>query len=81
MTNTIFELKQVIQNHFSIAASTLDERKPIVEYGLDSLAMIDLMFEIEEHFAIDLPDRAASADTLAALAEIIDTVLEHRHAA
>lgn len=77
----IAELKQVIQQHFGIEATTLDEHKDIVDYGLDSLAMIDLMFEIEEHFGITLPDTAASARTLAALGQIIGSMRDQHQPA
>lgn len=71
MADIVERLKQVIQNHFGIASESLDENKPITEYGLDSLAMIDLLFELEDHFGIAMPDTAAGIGTLGDLAKVI----------
>ena len=72
MLNTITELKQLIHDQLGIDASTLEIDKPIAEYGLDSLAMVELIFLVEEHFSIDFPDAAPDISTLSGLARLVD---------
>ncbi|REN20887.1 acyl carrier protein, partial [Mycobacterium tuberculosis] len=42
--------------------------------GLDSLALAEFLFAIEDHFGITMPDEDANIDTLAELAQLVDKV-------
>jgi acyl carrier protein len=44
------------------------------EFGLDSLALAELMFNIEDHFHIDYPESRTGVQTLAELAQVVDEV-------
>ena len=70
--STLAELKTLIQNTFGIAADKLEADAPLADYGLDSLALAELLFTVEEHFNIDLPDDRSDVKTLAGLAGLID---------
>lgn len=70
--NTLSELKTLIQNTFGIEADKLEADAPLADYGLDSLALAELLFTVEEHFNIDLPDDRGDVKTLAGLAGLID---------
>ncbi|MGA8048929.1 MAG: acyl carrier protein [Burkholderiales bacterium] len=70
--NTLEELKQLIQTTFDIDATTLKPDAPLAEYGLDSLALAELLFSIEDHFHVDLPESRTDVTTLAGLAALID---------
>ena len=72
MANTIAELKQLIQSQLGIDTSTLENDKPITEYGIDSLSMIEFIFLVEEKFGIDIPDAAPNISTLSGLAGLVD---------
>ena len=39
-----------------IDPAAIDPLKPLSEFGLDSLALAELMFNIEDHFHIDYPE-------------------------
>lgn len=52
--------EQVVEKIRDIARTTFgleleDETKPIKEFGLDSLALIDIVMGLEEHFGCQLP--------------------------
>ena len=70
--STLAELKTLIQNTFGIEADKLEADAPLADYGLDSLALAELLFTVEEHFNIDLPDDRSDVKTLAGLAGLID---------
>jgi acyl carrier protein len=42
------------------------------EQGLDSLAVAEFLFEVEDRLGIELPDEHKDLETLAGLAELID---------
>jgi acyl carrier protein len=70
--NTLEELKQLIHKSFGIDTELLKADLPLAEYGLDSLSQAELLFNVEEHFNIDLPDSRQDINTLAGLARLID---------
>jgi acyl carrier protein len=71
---TIDQLTQLIHDKFEIEKSVLQPDLPLSEYGLDSLALAELLFTIEEDFDIKFPDRPENIDTLAQLAAAIDAL-------
>ncbi len=72
--NTLDELKQLLHERFDIDPSTLEPETSLVEYGLDSLSLAELMFTIEEHFHVDFPAAQQDVDTLKGLADVIDNL-------
>lgn len=70
--NTLDEIKQLINTAFGIDPETLKSDAPLSDYGLDSLALAELLFTIEEHFNLDLPDDRVDVKTLDGLAGLID---------
>ena len=69
---TLDQLTQLIHDKFDIDKSTLQPDLPLSDYGLDSLALAELLFTIEEEFDIQFPDRPENINTLAELATSID---------
>jgi acyl carrier protein len=69
---TYDELKKLLHEKFEIDPATLSPDAPMADYGLDSLSLAELLFTVEEHFKIDLPDSRNDINTLAGLAELID---------
>jgi acyl carrier protein len=70
--NTLEQLTQLIHDKFDIEKSSLQPDLPLSEYGLDSLALAELLFTIEEEFNVKFPDRPENIDTLKELAVAID---------
>jgi acyl carrier protein len=69
---TLEQLTQLLHDKFDIDKSSLQRDQPLAEYGLDSLALAELLFTIEEEFDVKFPDRPENIDTLTALAAAID---------
>jgi len=72
MNSTLDELRSLIRNTFDIDPADLDPARSVLDYGIDSLALTELLFAAEDRFGIDLSDRDDSVMTLAGLAELID---------
>jgi acyl carrier protein len=70
--SSLKELQDLIQEKYGIEPSALDPRASIRGAGLDSLALVEFLFAVEDRFGISLPDQQTELDTLADLAALVD---------
>lgn len=69
--NSLEDLKQLIHRKYGIEPSAIDPRVPMRDQGIDSLVLVEFLFEVEDHFKISLQSRG-DIETLAGLAQAID---------
>ena len=72
------ELQKLIQEKYGIDPATLDPDESMRNKGLDSLALVEFLFTVEDHFHIDMPDTDTNVDTLAGLAAMVDKILAEK---
>ncbi len=72
MSDTLEQLRELIKEKFDIDPNTIDPGASVLDSGLDSLALTELMFTVEEKFGIELLENARDVKTLAGLASLID---------
>jgi len=70
--SSLNELQDLIHEKFGIEAAELDPHASLREKGVDSLALIEFLFSIEDRFGITMPDEESNVDTLAELAAVVD---------
>lgn len=70
--SSLQELQELIQKKFDIDPAALTPEASLRESGIDSLVLVEILFALEDHFSISLPDDERSIDTLAELAALID---------
>ena len=63
------EVRVMLAEKFGVPAERLTPQAELASLGIDSLALIEFMFEIEERFAIRLPAAPAPPGTLAAIVD------------
>lgn len=70
--NTIKELEGVVRPHlkFLKGDEPLGMEQDLGEAGLDSMASIDLLLDLEDHFGIQIPDESLTENTFLNLVEI-----------
>ncbi|MEO8153414.1 MAG: acyl carrier protein [Rhizobacter sp.] len=73
--SSLKELQTLIHDKYGIEMSELDPTTSMREKGLDSLALVEFLFAVEDHFHINLPDVDSNIDTLADLAVVVDRVM------
>ena len=78
--SSLKELQDLIQEKYDIPASELDPQASMREKGLDSLALAEFIFAIEDHFHIVVPDDNPNIDTLAELAALVDGAIAAKQA-
>jgi acyl carrier protein len=72
--SSLKDLQELIQEKFGIDPAELDPHASMREKGVDSLALVELLFAIEDRFGISMSDEDSSIDTLADLAVAVDRI-------
>lgn len=72
--NTYDELVYLLAPEFHLDRNVIEPDRDLVDYGMDSLTLVDVMFVVEEHFGIDLPSNVSGFRTLRDLAAVIDSL-------
>ena len=71
--NSLKELQDLIQEKYGIDPATLDPNASMRgTAGIDSLALVEFLFAIEDKYGISLPEEYSNLDTLAELAAVVD---------
>jgi acyl carrier protein len=78
--SSLKELQDLIHQKYGIAPEDLDPTASIREKGLDSLALVEFLFAVEDHFKISMPESDSNVDTLAELAAAVDRILAAKKA-
>ena len=74
MSSTLKELQDLMQEKYGLEASQVDAHASLRASGVDSLALVEFIFDVEGLMGITVPDVDANMDTLAELADAIDRV-------
>lgn len=69
--SSLVELQELIESKYGITRAQLDPQASMRGSGIDSLALVEFIFEVEERFGITLQSNP-DVDTLAELARLID---------
>ena len=69
------ELIQLFSETFGIVKDKLLPDATLESLGLDSLAVIEFLFQIEDKFHIQIPDQANPPRTLGEMTGLIDPLL------
>jgi acyl carrier protein len=70
--SSLKELQDMIQAKYGLDPSALDPNASILSSGVDSLALVEFLFELEDKYGISIPDTEPRAETLAELAVVVD---------
>lgn len=72
---TVFErIQTILTEKFHVAPEKIHPDATLESLGLDSLDLIEVLFEVEEAFNIRVPQDGAAAVKAATLQDIIDNV-------
>ena len=73
-------LQDLIHEKYGIDPAALDPNASMRAAGIDSLALVEFLFEVEDRFGVSMPDRQPDIDTVADLARLIDALKEKQAA-
>lgn len=70
--SSLKELQDLIQEKYGLDPATLDPNTSMRGSGIDSLALVEFLFEVEDRYGISVPEEHSNIDTLAELAAVVD---------
>ncbi len=75
MQQNLDQIKDLIVKKLGVDRDKLVDDQPMTEFGIDSLSQAELLFEIEEHFNISVPENKYKILTLKDLASAVSEIL------
>jgi acyl carrier protein len=72
----IAQLRDLIHEQFDVDPATIEPDAPFADYNLDSLTVAELMFAVEDKFAVEVPDESVrELTTLRGLADLLERLV------
>jgi acyl carrier protein len=79
--DTTFErLREILAKKFEVAPERIDPTARMDQLGIDSLAVIEVIFEIEDEFKISIQSDPGELQTLADLVSCVDRLAQEQRA-
>ena len=69
-------LAQVLSEKYDVAQEAISPEATLEELGLDSLTVVELLFDVEDEFGIEVPEERATFQTLAEAAALVDELIQ-----
>jgi acyl carrier protein len=79
VSTTLERLKQLFIAHFDYKIEKLTVTTTLESLGLDSLDIIDFMFDIEKEFNISIPDQEFKVTTIQDMVDALDRLISEQH--
>ena len=79
MPTTFERLQQLFIAHFDYNIEELTAVTTLENLGLDSLDIIEFMFDIENEFNIRIPDREFKVTTIQDMVDALDRFISEQH--
>ena len=81
--DTELRIRDIIAKHRPAESAPMLPGSTLKDAGIDSLNAIEILFEVEEAFGVNLPDRDANFDTgsLQGLVDAVEVALAQKAAA
>ena len=69
-------LAQVLSEKYDAAPEAISPEATLEELGLDSLTVVELLYDVEDEFGIEVPEERATFQTLAEAAALVDELIQ-----
>ena len=83
--NTLDAIREILLANFDVTADSLQPEAKLADLAIDSLAVIEVLFEVEDRFKITIPSAPAATQsqlgTIDDLVAYIDRLIAEQHPA
>lgn len=69
-------MAQILSEKYDVAQEAISPEATLTELGLDSLTIVELLFDVEDEFGIEVPEERATFQTLAEAAALVDELVQ-----
>jgi len=78
--STLTQVQHIIADQTGIGAGELQPLRPLEELGIDSLAVTEAMFRLEDEFRVQMPNAQLPIRTIQDIADLVDRLVLERTA-
>jgi len=75
---TLAVIQQLIAASAEVPVESLDPSRPLEELNVDSLTVLEVMFDIEDRFEIKMPEERVPIRTVQDIADLVDRLVAQR---
>ncbi len=69
-------MAEVLTEKYDVDRETISPEATLTELGLDSLTIVELLFDVEDEFGIEVPEERANFETLAEAAALVEELVQ-----
>ena len=69
-------MAEVLSEKYDVPREAISPQATLTELGLDSLTVVELLFDVEDEFGIEVPEERATFQTLAEAAALVDELVQ-----
>lgn len=73
--DTLETIRQLIAAEADVKLEDLEPDRPLEELGVDSLTVLEVMFQIEDTFGVKMPDERVPIRTVKDIADLVDRLV------
>jgi len=73
-------LAEALNDKYDVARDMISPEATLEELGLDSLTVVELLFDVEDEFGIEVPEERATFKTLAEAAALVEELIQAKGA-
>lgn len=78
--NTLPAVQRILADQTGIGVNELQPSRPLEELGIDSLAVTETMFLLEDEFSIQMPGGQVPLRTIQDIADLVDRLVREQAA-
>ena len=73
-------LAETLAEKYEVDRDAISPKATLTELGLDSLTIVELLFDVEDEFNIEVPEERATFETLAEAAALVEELVQTKGA-
>ena len=73
-------LAELLSEQYEVDPEVISPDAALTELGLDSLTIVEMLFDVEDEFGIEVPEERATFKTLAEAAALVDELVQAKGA-
>ena len=73
-------MAKVLSEKYDVDGEVISPEATLTELGLDSLTVVELLFDVEDEFEVEIPEERATFETLAEAAALVEELVQAKGA-
>ncbi len=73
-------IAKVLSEKYDVDPEAISPEATLTELGLDSLTIVELLFDVEDEFEIEVPEERATFKTIAEAAALVEELVQAKGA-